>query len=374
MNFYQKLGSFEDFTDLTDDSHFTRIPDDWWVVVADIQGSTQAVEEGRYRDVNTLGAAAIVVVHETLGEGTFPFVFGGDGATMVIPPDQREAVEAQLAGLQALAADHFHLAMRIGAVRIADLGGAHVDVAKLRIAGDRCLAVFRGGGLTRAEELIKGGGHPLVSPENRILSPDLAKLSCRWQPIPPRQDYSLTLLVRSQAGHEVYGKVLSALSDLYGGSIEHANPIHTGKARYRTIRQCLADEKRYHRSRWSPGYLWRMVEITVAVLIFGHGMPGPFGARKYTESMGRHSDYRKFDDMLRMVIDCSEEQLVSIRQLLEKLHQDGEIHYGMHLSKETLMTCFFHGPGEGRHLHFIDGGEGGYTMAAKYLKKQMGSQ
>jgi len=35
------------------------------------------------------------------------------------------------------------------------------------------------------------------------------------------------------------------------------------------------------------------------------------------------------------------------------------------------MTCYFHGPEDGQHIHFIDGGDGGYAMAAKQLKAQL---
>lgn len=371
-NFYQKLESFEDFTDLTSDLHFVRVPDDWWVIVVDIKDSTPAIDEGRYKDVNILGAAAIALIHEKLEHDSFPFAFGGDGATMVVPSDKLEVVEHQLSALRSLALNNFQLTMRCGAVPVSSLGqGVSVEVAKHRIAGNRCLAVFRGGGTTRAEEMIKEPESRYVFEDERDASVHLGALSCRWHPIPPRRDHSLTLLIKSRAGDDVYGRILERLAEIYGGNLDHADPIQSDLAQYRTIRQCIDDEIRYHRSAWSLAFVWRVVEITLAVLIFKHGMPAPFNTKKYALSMGRHSDYRKFDDMLRMVIDCSEEQLIQIRNLLEALHQSGEIYFGMHLAKQTLMTCLFHGAEEGKHIHFIDGGDGGYTMAAKYLKNQM---
>ena len=35
------------------------------------------------------------------------------------------------------------------------------------------------------------------------------------------------------------------------------------------------------------------------------------------------------------------------------------------------MTCQFDAFAEGKHMHFIDGGDGGYAMAAKGLKMQL---
>ena len=34
------------------------------------------------------------------------------------------------------------------------------------------------------------------------------------------------------------------------------------------------------------------------------------------------------------------------------------------------MTCFVDGLSDGKHIHFIDGGDGGYAMAAMKLKAQ----
>lgn len=372
MNFYQKLPTFGDFPDITDDQHYAVVPDDWQVIITDIEASTRAVEAGRYRDVNTLGAAAIVVVHNQLGEGSFPFVFGGDGATMVIPPQALEQVKAPLAALRSLARDRFQLSLRIGIVPVSELHDARIEVAKLAIAGQRSLAIFRGGGLTLAEKLVKTKGGLYALPEITANSEaNLAGLSCRWLPIPPTRDYAMSLMVRSRRGPAVYREIINAIAELYGGELDRANPINAQNARYRTIRQCLADERRYHQCYWTFKFAWRVFEITAAVLIFRHGLRGLLNSRQYTDAMGRHSDYRKFDDMLRMVIDCSTDQAERIRSLLQSLHERGEIDFGIHLARESLMTCFFHGPEEGEHLHFVDGGDGGYVMAAKQMKNQM---
>lgn len=373
MNFYQKLPSFGDFSEITMDSHFAEVPGDWQVLIADIMDSTRAVEEGRYKDVNTLGAATIVAAHSQMENDSFPFVFGGDGSSMVIPPHKLEAVGKELRVLRLLARDHFSMNLRIGVVPVAHLHGARMEVAKLRIAGSRTLAVFRGGGLSLAEFMIKQDGNPYLLGDDASDAGEveLGPLSCRWLPIPASRDHVMALLVRSRAGAEAYQKVLSGISLLYDGRLDHANPIHTGGARYRSFKQCLSDEKRYHRTRWSFRYLRRVMEISVAVLIFRHGLPGLIKAPAYVGSMGLHSDYRKFDDMLRMVIDCSKFQAEQIASLLQDMQEKGEIDYGLHLSKESLITCFFQSPGEGGHLHFVDGGDGGYVMAAKQLKRQM---
>lgn len=55
---------------------FKVIPDDWCVVVADVRGSTAAIEGGHYRDVNFVEAACITAFMQYF-EAELPYIFGG---------------------------------------------------------------------------------------------------------------------------------------------------------------------------------------------------------------------------------------------------------------------------------------------------------
>jgi hypothetical protein len=96
----------------------------------------------------------------------------------------------------------------------------------------------------------------------------------------------------------------------------------------------------------------------------------PFDAKAYVADVPRYSDFRKFDDMLRMVLDCGPGEVIAIEQLLDRYYRRGEIYYGVHRSPQAVMTCFVRGLQPGQHVHFIDGSGGGYAMAAKHLKAQ----
>jgi Protein of unknown function (DUF3095) len=88
-DFYAKLPSFSEFSTLGEDVHYTQLPEDWYVVICDIRGSTQAIAEGRYQDVNTLGAASIAALGEVWKTEDIPFVFGGDGASILVPASKK---------------------------------------------------------------------------------------------------------------------------------------------------------------------------------------------------------------------------------------------------------------------------------------------
>jgi len=70
-----------------------------------------------------------------------------------------------------------------------------------------------------------------------------------------------------------------------------------------------------------------------------------------------------------MVVDITPTQLRQMRQALEDLRKDGGIVYGLHSSDSALMTCLIVNH-QGEHVHFVDGADGGYAMAAVPLKRQ----
>ena len=60
------------------------VPDDWFIVICDLRDSTEAIEAGLYQDVNLMGAACISTMKTAITDD-FPFVFGGDGASLLLP-------------------------------------------------------------------------------------------------------------------------------------------------------------------------------------------------------------------------------------------------------------------------------------------------
>ncbi len=247
-------------------------------------------------------------------------------------------------------------------------------VGKLELAAGRCIAVFRGGGLSRAEQMVKGRPDLYEVAGSPSGPAELTKLSCRWRPIPSEKGTVLTVLVGActDDANRVYQRVLRSLDESLEGGLEQANPVKLSQMSYRTIGECCRDEARYHDSLVSIRFFLRVLEILAAVAVFRHGVrPLVFRPEDYATAMASHSDHRKFDDVLRMVVDCSEEECQRILTLLEELHQRGEIVYGVQRSSMSMMTCFVSSLDEGGHIHFIDGGDGGYAQAARQLKEQL---
>lgn len=296
--FYQNLDSFKDFKGITQDKYFSPIPKDWKVIITDVKGSTKAIEAGRYKDVNTIGAASIVSAHNAMGVLEFPYVFGGDGAALVIPSEYQEKITKELIALKELSQMQFGLELRIGMVGVDEImeEGASIELAKFVLARNRSVAIFRGGGISLAEEKVKGNTEKYEMKADVSCSTDLHKLSCRWKPIPAKRGKILSLLVatREKGSIPIYAQVLNRLEEIYDGQLEDANPINLPQMSYSSFFECYRNERRLHSSPWSFAFLKRLIEILGSVLVYRFGIPPLFfNPRFYSASLTTHSDYRK---------------------------------------------------------------------------------
>ena len=82
---------------MVDPELYRQLPHDWSIGLADVVHSTEAIAEGRYKTVNTVGAAVLAAVTNALPGSIYPFAFGGDGASLAVPEVDAPVVETTLA-------------------------------------------------------------------------------------------------------------------------------------------------------------------------------------------------------------------------------------------------------------------------------------
>ena len=83
-DFYAALPMAKDFHAVVEMARYAASLGVWRLGLADVVTSTEAIEAGRYKAVNTAGAAVISAVSNALGTLDFPFVFTGDGASFAV--------------------------------------------------------------------------------------------------------------------------------------------------------------------------------------------------------------------------------------------------------------------------------------------------
>lgn len=382
--FFADLPPFEGFAGAFVAEHYADLPDDWCVAITDVAGSTQAIEAGRYKDVNALGAASIVAVLNAADALPLPYVFGGDGATLLYPVTLRPRIEHALRGVRRLASERFDLELRIGVVPMAELraDGFPVQVARYRASPHITLAMLSGSGLTEAERRIK---EPALAARYTVADPDapghadLEGFECRWEPLISRHGSMVSLLVQAidataGARTQTYCDVLAAI-DAALGDVADANPAHPATLHIAANPAAFTQEARLRGGRDGVPFALHQLKARAlatvgrTLLRTGWRLPGFDGAR-YRDEVVVNTDFRKFDEMLRMVVDVSAGRLAALRSALDQLQAQGRIAYGLHASGSALMTCLIVSH-EGEHVHFVDGADGGYAMAAVPLKAKL---
>ena len=70
-----------------------------------------------------------------------------------------------------------------------------------------------------------------------------------------------------------------------------------------------------------------------------------------------------------MVLSLNKERRASLEGYLDTEEKNGILVYGTHISDSALLTCLMHSESSSE-VHFVDGANGGYAMAAKVLKQK----
>jgi hypothetical protein len=374
-DFYSDLPVFTRFGDLTDPGLYHPLPADWAIGLADVVNSTEAIAAGRYKTVNTVGAAVIAAVTNQLGRLDFPFAFGGDGAAFAIGPDHADLARQGLAATAAWARDELAMGLRVALVPVSAIRAEGLDVRVARFAPSPHVsyAMFAGGGVAWAERAMKRGNFA-ISPGPEGARPDLSGLSCRWEEIPSRRGVILSLVVVPAASGEQPGfsdLVRDLLASLEGNDAA-VSPVPEEGPQLGSPGLGLAIETRVARKAGQPLALAAVALLVRRILAFGvfrlNLKVGRFDPQAYKRTLSANSDFRKYDDGLRMTLDCTPEFAASLEDRLERAEAEGIARYGVHRQSAAIMTCITPSPTDDRHVHFIDGAAGGYAKAASRLK------
>ena len=374
--FYASVPLFRGFASVMDPALYKPLPDDWTLGVADIVQSTQAIAQNRYKAVNMAGAAVIAAVRNALGGRDLPYVFGGDGAGFAVAPGDLALARDALAATAAWTREELDLQMRVALVPVAKVREAGLDVRIARFAqsGDVAYAMFSGGGLGWAEAAMKRGEFAVAAaaPGSR---PPLEGLSCRFAEIPAARGVivSLVIVPTPDAEAAAFRAAIEAIVSMVEDSPEKSRPVPASGPTLRwTARSAELEARATHRTRSLLLQRLRVYGFTIfawAVLRWRIRVGG-FDPAKYLGEVVANSDFRKYDDGLRMILDCDSALADAIESHLAAAAAAGTVRYGMHRQDAAMVTCFVPSYTASDHVHFVDGARGGYASAAVALKAQ----
>ena len=311
-NFYGGIPVFRGFGSLMDPALYSPLPDDWTIGVADIVELTKAIANQRYKAVNMAGAAVIAAVTNALEGREFPFVFGGDGASFAVAPADLARAREALAATAIWVKEDLDLVMRVALVPVKAVRaqGLDVRVARFGPSPNLSYAMFSGGGLGWAEAAMKRGEFavPAAPPGTQ---PDLSGLSCRFEEMPSTRGLILSVLVVPARGADplAFRKVIEDVIDLVERSPDAGRPVPPEGPPLRWPPAGVEYEARA--ARGGPLLVRRTFVLATtlwAYVVMRFGIKvGNFVPKTYVQQVVENSDFRKYDDGLRMILDCTPE-------------------------------------------------------------------
>lgn len=370
-DFFAALPTFEKFAGVADAANYRPLPDDWSLATADIVSSTQAIARGEYKAVNMAGASVISAVLNALGGAhKVPFVFGGDGALLAVPERVVPKTRDALALTQVWVKEDLDLDLRAAIVPMRDIraAGHDVRVARFQASPEVTYAMFAGGGASWAEAQMKAGRYR-VPPAAAGARPDLSGLSCRWDPIAAKNGEIVSLIVTPAAAERSadFTRLVDDIIAIIDGEDRAGLPVPRKFGfppkglKYETLAT--------HRGSPLLRKLHILAESLAGWLVFkGNMKVGRFDAAVYKNDVAQNTDFRKFDDGLKLTVDIEPALITRLSERLSQAYEAGLCRYGLHRQDQALMTCFVPNPFARDHFHFIDGAAGGYAMAAADLK------
>lgn len=354
---------------------FQRIPKDWYIVVTDIKGSTAAVESGYSELVNLIASGSIIAALNIASkyEIDIPFFFGGDGATLLVPSlllgETMEALSLHKENIK----KEFAINLRVGnrSVSYVYENNQELKIAKARVNTLHTIPIVLGNGLHFAENAIKYNDKELSVADPSKASLDLNGMECRWNKIPPPENSNevVTLLVDALIESEqasVFQNVLEKTDELYG-SLTHRNPISIPKLKLNFDYKRIKTELKA--SNQKLGIINFLKVWVMGVIGKYYYLPNSKG-KAYLNELIQLSDILVIDGRINMVISGTTKQRQLLIDYLDRLEKDKRIIYGIHVSNESIMSCYVRDR-NAKHIHFVDGGSSGYTRAAKVLKEKI---
>jgi hypothetical protein len=384
QDFYAGLPVLGSFDAVADVANFLPLPLDWHVATCDVRNSTQAVQAGNYKNVNTVGASAVTAMLNAAGEIEIPFIFEGDGSAFCVPPELLEDAKAALVKTQEMARGAFGLELRVATVPVATVreAGHDILVARVRVSENYIQAAFAGGGMAFADRYMKDPGTaPLCEVKRGSVAPrgSLEGLECRWQDIPSPHGETVSLMVRAIAtdtweATALYREVIAKVREVYGSdeachpvTVPALAPSFDSRQLGNEVGVRAAERGRFGKWRWLMRARWFTL-LGWFLMKFGLKTELTDWSR-YKPTLVQNSDVRKFNDIYRQILAGTPAQREALDAWLAERYARKELVYGLHVADRALMTCLVFNY-QARHMHFIDGADGGLFLAAKQFKER----
>lgn len=356
---------------------FEKVPDDWSIIVTDVEGSTAIFEKGDQQLVHLASTGSIIACLNIARdlEIEIPFFFGGDGATILVPPSITAACIHALTLHQERCRINFEFHLRVGFRTVGTLAtdGSFVRILKYKRNEFHTMPVILGNALKLAEKQIKENDTLQEEAQALEYNLNLTGMECKWDkiapPVPEGEVLSLIInAVNNEDQHKIYSKIIQLMEDIYGNDGSR-NPISATTLKIIHNVQQLRNEVSMKFKTFSWFNWFKSFVRTCVATVFIRFTPS---GKKYLDEIVNLTEILMLDGSINTVIAGTKKQRLALLKTLNLLEEKGIINYGYYVSKSSVISCYVTAV-DSYHIHFLDGDNGGYTRASKVLKAKLSS-
>jgi hypothetical protein len=246
--FYDELESFNDLDSVINPANYIEIPQNWSVVITDVKNSTEAIETGKYKDVNIAGGLAAMALSNYFGKMEFPFLFGGDGITFLVPNESLEDIKSILNDTKKKVFQFFQLQLRVGIVpgSVLKENNKKIFIGKWKISDHYNQAILLGDGVEFVEDLIKKkNSEYIINDDYPIkIEANFQGFTCRWKDIPSPNGETVNLIVKflsNKNDRSLYQTVLTNIESILG-EIQQYHPLTENNLQVTSSYKALSKE------------------------------------------------------------------------------------------------------------------------------------
>jgi hypothetical protein len=252
--------------------------------------------------------------------------------------------------------------------------GHDISVARLRLSDIIDQTIFWGSGVNFAENYIKK--HNTLKGIKPVEA-DFSGLECRWNQVPSNKDEVAAFIIQALGDND------QERVEIYEDCFQKIETIYGKEDTFHPIRE---EGLKMSANPFSVGVEWKLKtqpptffkKVKYAAIILFQFVTGLYLMKfkkktsatdwgEYKPDLVRHADYKKFGDGLRFVATGTIQQRMDLAAFLDEMFQKKKLVYGVHPSFAAIVTCYVRSY-QSKHIHFVDGTDGGYAKASQELK------
>ncbi|WP_240642381.1 DUF3095 family protein [Nonlabens xiamenensis] len=354
---------------------YHKVPGDWYIIVTDVENSTIAVEQGKQQMIHLAATGSIVACLNIARDAgiDIPFFFGGDGATLLVPDSLRLACLSALQLHQQRCSSSFGFHLRVGARNVGDIRvqTGVLELLKFKRNNLHTMPIVIGDALHIAEKQIKNNDENNLDTAAMNYNLNLEGMECKWDKIrpPKNQNEVLSLIIYAtfvSQQFEVYADVLQKIEEIYGDDHKR-HPVTPKRLKMVHRINRIKDEVKMKYAKVTGLELSRSWLRSIMGRIY---LKSTRKGQDYVRDMIQLTETLLIDGAINTVITGTIKQRESLIAYLDQLESQDQIKYGFYSSKTSVLSCYVTALDD-YHIHFLDGEDGGYTQAARVLKKKL---